>query len=402
MPTEIDRYTAESYRLMGQVLSEIGPRESCSQSERLLGRLLAERWRGLGHRVCSQHFCCRPKAFLGVIPIAALLYLVAIASFWRWPLLCALLSAAAVVAIVLELVRYREFLDPLFREEEGENVAAVISPQGPAKRRVVVSAHQDSSYEFNLWLIFRDAGVVMMVLALAAPFAPLVGGLGRAIGGGGFETLGWIGLALSPVVILHLFFHTFSVVPGAMDDLAGIAVLDGVARALAESRDRAGPRLEHTEVVLLATSAEEAGLRGAKRFVSAQLAELTAVPSYGLFVDGVYDERYLAVIDREWATGARHDPRLVKLAMAVAAGRGWPMQRRAIPFGASDASAFSTAGIPSVALLCQDMSRLAPNYHTRRDTLDRVRPESIGVVLELVLEMLERIDRGELPGEDLT
>jgi aminopeptidase-like protein len=55
-----------------------------------------------------------------------------------------------------------------------------------------------------------------------------------------------------------------------------------------------------------------------------------------------------------------------------------------------------------VALLCQDMSRLAPNYHTRRDTLDRVRPESIGVVLELVLEMLERIDRGELPGEDLT
>ena len=48
-----------------------------------------------------------------------------------------------------------------------------------------MSAHQDSAYEFNLWLIFRDAGVVMMVLALAAPFVPLVGGLGRAIAGGG-------------------------------------------------------------------------------------------------------------------------------------------------------------------------------------------------------------------------
>jgi Zn-dependent M28 family amino/carboxypeptidase len=239
-----------------------------------------------------------------------------------------------------------------------------------------------------------------MAITFVAPLVPLLGGLAQLLGGtaetGLLHVLGVLSLALYPIVGLNLFFHTYSVVPGAMDDLAGIAVLDGVARALAELSGGDKPALAHTEVVLLATSAEEAGLRGARRFAKAHGRELRSLPCHVLNVDGVYDEQFLTVIEREFALGVRHDPRLVALAERVANRRGWKLRRGLVPFGGTDAAAFTRAGISSVSLGCQDISRLVPNYHTRLDTLERVRPDSLTVMLQMVLDMIEEIDAGSL------
>jgi Zn-dependent M28 family amino/carboxypeptidase len=202
-------------------------------------------------------------------------------------------------------------------------------------------------------------------------------------------------MGLYPFVGLNLFFHTYSVVPGAMDDLAGISVLTGVAQALTPAAGDE-PLLAGTEVRVIGMSSEEAGLRGAKRYVEAHRRELSEVPTYGLFVDGVYDERFLTVLNREIFTGARHDPRLVRMGQEVAQQRGWHMHEHTLLLGATDATPFSLAGVPSVALLCQDATRLVPNYHTRLDTLDYVRPASLGVMLQVVLDMIQRIDAGDL------
>jgi len=80
------------------------------------------------------------------------------------------------------------------------------------------------------------------------------------------------------------------------------------------------------------------------------------------------------------------------MAREIAVSRKWPVKSRIAPVGASDASAFSLAGIPSVCLMCMDISRLVPHYHTRFDTIENVRPESLAVSLQLVLDMLEKID----------
>jgi peptidase M28-like protein len=386
------------YGFIASVLQTIGPRESCSENERRLGQRLAELWRALGHEVRVERFTCHPKAFLGFIPFSALLYLGATVCYWVAPFLCFLLAAISFAAIVLELLRYREFVDPLFPAADGENVVAVIRPRGTVERRVIVSAHQDSAYEFNLWFLLKTAGAVLMFVAFAAVLVPLVGGFAKCVAGSPanapvFDVIGYVCIGLYPLVGLNLFFHTYSVVPGAMDDLAGISILAGTAKALADARDaQAAPALEHTEVVVLAAAAEEAGLRGAKRYVEAHAHELKALPTYGIFIDGVYDERYLTVVDRELTTGTHHDPALVTLAKDVAAQHGWSILQRMVPFGATDASAFSLAGIRSVLLLCQDISRLVPHYHTRLDTIDRVRPQSLSVTLQMVLDMIRHID----------
>ncbi len=386
------------YAFVRAALEEIGPRESCSESERRLERRLADAWRGLGLDVRTESFACHPKAFLGFIPIATLLYLLATIAYWVWPLVCVLLAAAAFALIWFELLRYRELIDPLFGEAQGENVVGVLKPAGETKRRVVVSAHQDSAYEFNLWYFLKGAAVPVMIVGFGAVMVPLIGGLLKFLldddnDSRVFDVVGFVAIALYPVVGLNFFFHTCSVVPGAMDDLAGISVVDGVARALADAR-REGHALQNTEVLVLALSSEEAGLRGAKRFAERHRAELHATPTFVINVDGVYDERYLTIIRRELTTGVRHDPRLVRLARERAEARGFTYHQHVIPFGASDGTAFAQAGVPSATLLCQDATRLVPNYHTRLDTLEHVRPESLRVMLQLVLDMIEEIDRG--------
>ena len=193
---------------------------------------------------------------------------------------------------------------------------------------------------------------------------------------------------------LYLGFHSDVPVPGAMDDLAGCAVVSGLGKYLDDAKQNGDFFPENTEIVLLGCAAEESGLRGAKRYVSTHRKELQKTPTYGIFLDGIYDEKHLTVVNREISTGARHDSYLIRLAQECAAERGWPIKTLPIPLGASDAAAFSReGGVPSTCLLCQDISRLVVNYHTRFDTIEHIRPESLTVSLQLVIDMLEKIDK---------
>jgi Zn-dependent M28 family amino/carboxypeptidase len=120
-------------------------------------------------------------------------------------------------------------------------------------------------------------------------------------------------MALYPFAGMNFFFHAYMAVPGAMDDLAGISILAGLAKALTDAR-QSGTELQQTEIVLLAASSEEAGLRGAKRYLEQHRNELRAIQSHGIFVDSIYDERFLTILTRELFTGVRHDPYLIRLA----------------------------------------------------------------------------------------
>lgn len=370
---------------VGTLLAATGPRPSCSPAERALGSALEARWSGFCDEVRAEPFRCAPHAFLGSVPLVAAAALVAAALLPRWPGLAAALAAIAVVVLVVQLVRVRELLDPLFPQATGVNVVGVIRPTGEVRQRVILSAHQDSAWEFNVWWWFGRAGPVVNAVGLGAPLVTVVTGalLAAGVDASAGVTLAWV---LAPLVAVHLPFHTFRPVPGAMDDLAGIVTISAAGRALA------GARLDHTEVVLLACAAEECGLRGAKRYAAAHRAAHAAVPTIDVNVDGVYDERHLSVVTWEVSTGVRHDPALTALAGDVAGALGLPIRRVAIPLGVTDATAFAQAGVRTVALLAQDTRTLVPNYHTRLDTLDRVRPEALAAVRDVVVGVVRAVD----------
>jgi len=401
-----NRFTDYMYSLVKKVTDEIGPRPPCSPQEKELGRLLVKEWKSICNKVDVETFTCSPSAFLGFIRFSALLYFGVVISYWFVPPLSFALAVIAFSMLFFELLRYREFVDFLFPRQQGENVIGFIRPVNEPVRRVIVGAHMDSAYEFNLIHYVRRAAIFILVVAVLAIFIALWVSLAKtvaySIGYGNstvFTALGFTMVALTPFVGFCLFFHSGRSVPGAMDNMSGIAVITGVGRYLSEAKTNGDWFPARTEVVLLATSSEEAGLRGAKRYVSKHIQEMKAVPTYGLILDCIYDERFLTVSEREPCTGARHDPHLIKMAQNVAAEHNWPMAVSWIPIGGTDAAAFTVKGIPSICLLCMDTSKAVPNYHTRHDTHEYIRPESLSVSLQLIIDMIERIDgmQSDLP-----
>jgi hypothetical protein len=394
-----DEYMDYMYEFVDRAVSEIGPRESCSEAEEELGRMFAEEIEPACDWVETQEIICSPRAFLGFFPYLVLLYLAGVAFYYIYFPVSVFLAAIGIVVLYYEVVRYRELIDPLFRKRRGVNVAGFVQPSGRIRKQVIVSAHLDSAYEFKVWYWLKSLSVLAMILAFLAPVLLLGASVARSITytsgepeSAAYNILGIILLSLSPIVVLFAFFHTRYVVPGAMDDMAGIGVLAGLARYLQYARHGGLFFPTNTEVVLLAMSSEEAGLRGAKRYAARHVMEYEEIPSYAIFLDNIADENHLTVFKREVWCGAKMDPYLVDVAQRAAAINKFEIKTAIMAVGATDASAFARAGIPSVSICCYNSARLMPNYHTRHDTIEHVQPKSLAVSLQMVIDMIKRID----------
>jgi Peptidase family M28 len=397
-----EKYADYMYKLVDKVITEIGPRESCGEQEKKLGRLMVTELKPGCDRVDVETFKCSPKAFLGAFPFLVVGYVAAVILYYIYSYASLILTLLCVTVLFYEVIRYRELIDFLFPRREGINIAGIIRPKGDVNKRVIVSAHMDSAYEFKIWYWFKGFAVALMAAAFLSVLVLLGASLARTIAGSNgvphntaFSVLGIICIALSIFVLPFAFFHTKDVVPGAMDNMAGISVVAGLGRYLYDARESGEYAPENTEVVLLCLSSEEAGLRGAKRYASRHDKELKELPTFGIFLDCIYDENYLIVNKREVWTGAKLDPYLVKLASETAESNGFKIKETIVPVGATDASAFALAKIPAVSMLCQDTSRLVPHYHTRLDTIEHVRPQSLAVSLQMVIDMLKRIDQNQ-------
>jgi len=397
---QADKYQDYMFNLVQRVIDEIGPRPACSEAERKLGRLLAEEWRPICDRVDVETFTCSPHAFIGSIPLSAFLYLAAAILYWFVPPLALALAAVSCSVVVLEVFGYREFVDFLFPRRRGENVIGTIRPKGEPAQRVIVSGHMDSSYEFNPFLYFRSASILLIPIGIAAQILALGGCLAKTIAYfnvySNDAALGRVGIAmisLSPIVVLFLFATSWKPEPGACDNMSGVSVVAGLGKYLSEAKRSGEWFPQRTEVVLLGMSSEEARMRGAKRYVKRHLKEMKDVRTYCLVMEMIKDEKSLTVLKGELSTRAKHDRQLVKLAQEAAASRNWPIvARQCPPPFATDATSFSLNGISATCLSSYDLSRFDPTYHTRYDTYEHIRPESLSVMLQLVIDMIRRID----------
>jgi len=396
-----NNYKDYMFTLLKKVIDEIGPRPPCSEAEKKLGQLLVEEWKPICDRVDVEPFTCSPTATLVLLYIIVLFYFIAVILYWFFPPLALAIATVSCSIMFLEIFRLREFVDFLFPRKQGENVIGVIRPKGEPTRRVIVSGHMDSAYEFTLFSYLKSAVFLAIAIAVVAQVVAFGGCLAKTIAYFNVFTaeaaltgVGIAMIALTPVVGLFLFFTSWRPVPGAWDNMSAVSVVAGLGQYLSEAKRSGDWFPERTEVVLLATSSEEAGHRGAKRYVRRHLEELKAIPTHGLFLEMIKDEKFPAVWMGESSTGARHDPGLVRIAQEVAASHNWPMAARQMPPPfTTDADSFSLSGIPATCLTSFDASRLDPTYHTRYDTYEHVRPESLSVMLQVVINMIKRIDK---------
>ncbi len=310
--------------------------------------------------------------------------------------------AVSLLITVLEFLLYKPFCDIFYKKIEGHNYYAVRKPKGEVKKRIVISGHCDSAYQWRHIYYGKKiplmgicmagtigTGVVSFVIAVITVIANFVdmGAFGDFLVN--YSYYFHILTALF-MITLFLFVDFKTVSPGANDNLTGTYAAVCALRML----DMAGVEFENTEVVAMITDGEEAGLRGCKQWAKDHKEEYmnSGVETAVLCVDTLTDLEHLNVYDRDMTGTVKHDPKFSQLVMdsAVEAGHN-DLKFANVFFGSSDAAAFSQAGITSTCLAAMDPAP-ADYYHNVRDSYDRLVPEAIKTGYEIILSTIFNFD----------
>src|SRR5450756_2623369 len=120
-----ERYTDYMYNLIDKVMKDIGPRESCGEEEKQLGRLFAREIEPACGRVETEAFTCSPTAFLGFFPYLVLMFVAGVVLYFFLPPFSQALAVTGGAVLFFEVVRYKEFIDPVYPKKEGENLSLI-------------------------------------------------------------------------------------------------------------------------------------------------------------------------------------------------------------------------------------------------------------------------------------
>lgn len=310
--------------------------------------------------------------------------------------------AASLLITVLEFLLYKPFCDIFYKKIEGHNYYAVRKPKGEVKKRIVISGHCDSAYQWRH--IYYGKKIPLMTICMAGTIGTGVVSFVIAVVTiiANFVNMGAFGdflvnysyyfhiLTALFMITLFLFVDFKTISPGANDNLTGTYAAVCALRML----DMAGVEFENTEVVAMITDGEEAGLRGCKQWAKDHKDEYmnSGVETAVLCVDTLTDLEYLNVYDRDMTGTVKHDPKFSQLVMdsAIEAGHN-DLKFASVFFGSSDAAAFSQAGITSTCLAAMDPAP-ADYYHNVRDSYDRLVPEAIKTGYEIILSTIFNFD----------
>lgn len=387
------------------ICKEFGPRKCGSEPERKAQEYMAEVLEKFADTVDRENFDVHPDAFMAFVPIAGGLLLASTAANIAGAFKKNKLSAAslplvgtALAALVGEFALYKEPLDPLFKKYESGNVVAVRKASGETKRRIIISGHTDSAPEWTYTYKLGSKGVLTVagyaVAGLLYDIASTAVSLtskndklkkGLALGQ----------LAFAPAFAgLFAFTNSKRYVDGASDDLSGSYVANSVMKFLSDN----DIRFENTEVVALLTGGEECGLRGTKAFFKDHPNMVYGdVETMFVGFDTVRDEEYMMIYEKDLNGLVKNDSRACKLVQDAAKKCGKDVPLGAIPLGSCDAAAASQAGVAAASFVAMDPAP-ARYYHTRLDTADNLKPETIAKGVEIALQTVFDFDEKGLNG----
>jgi Zn-dependent M28 family amino/carboxypeptidase len=179
---------------------------------------------------------------------------------------------------------------------------------------------------------------------------------------------------------------------GANDNLSGIAITQGIAATISANKDLVP---NQTKILLVAFGSEEAGLRGAKRWVKRHKDELKEKPFYYLNFDGVARADDIHVINEEVTLKAKYNPEIAEMVVAAAKNVGIDLTNRALPFGATDGSALVQGGfLDGASMEAMDIDDPMGKtwYHTINDNASVVEPEALEKARKISIEFMKLID----------
>ena len=354
-------------------------------------------------RADVESFKENPGSFFGWIYFTITFVLAAVAISFFYPLVSIILIVVGLLIVFMQFGLYKKFIDRFFPEKTGHNVTAVKSCKGEVKRRIFFNGHPDAAWE---WPVNYKLGGVgfeghAVICGIGAVYYLVISIMLVAKNGLEYvsfdasETLGLlrlIGLVFVPFLIgLYWMWNENRIVDGANDNLSGCYMGIAILKALQEE----GIEFENTEVGVILTGSEEAGLRGAKAWCAAHKGEFDDVPTFIFSYDTSHDPKYLMTNYRDLNGTVKADKDVSDLFMEAAKELDISCKKGWVPplGGATDSAAFAQAGFRATGVTGLN-HKLEDYYHTRRDTYDNMNEQGLADCFAISVKALEMFDNG--------
>ena len=406
---DIDRQVEYAVKGITKVCRRIGPRKPGSPEEYRAQQWFQKDMKNYCEETRIEEFTLHRQGFMGFIPFTVACGIASV--FVNWfasPIAALILCICAFVPLFFEFLMYKEFDDFLFPKQTSHNMIAVRKPKGEVKQRIVMVGHSDSQFEWTLnyligglqaKLFVEIPAVVGLIVQTVFALVCIIAGKGGAAVN--IQSARWffilffvISCVFIPFEFAFLFFQSWTKsVPGASDNLSGCYVGMAVVKAL----DEAKVRFENTEVVVICSGSEEAGLRGSKAYAKAHEKELKEIPTCVVALDTFRDLETMAVYHRGLSGTLQHHDGTKVLVHDACANCGFDVKYESIYIGGSDAASFTQRGIPATGFAAMDPA--PPRYyHTRLDTPENLRPEAIKAGIEIMIEACCMFDKDGIDG----
>lgn len=348
-----------------------------------------------------------PGSFFGWIYFTITFVLISIALYFVFPLASVILISFGLFIALMQFGFYKKFVDKAFKEKTGHNVTAVKKPTGEVKRRLVFNGHPDAAWEWPVNYALGGVGFEShaIICAVGAVYYIVISiiyiakhGLMGLLLNTDAATSEWFikcalwGLLFVPFEIgLYFMWNERRIVDGANDNLTGCYMGIAVLKALQDE----GIELENTELAVVLTGSEEAGLRGSKAWCEAHKGEWQDVPTFFFSYDTIFDPKYLMVNYRDLNGTVKADKDVCDLFLEAAQAIDVPITKGWVPplGGATDNAAFTQAGFRSTGITGLN-HKLEDYYHTRRDTYDNMNEEGLANCFAATVKALEMFDNG--------
>jgi hypothetical protein len=380
-----------------KVIKTFGKRGSGSEGEKKAVEYMAEQCQELGcEEVNVESFDVHPNAFMGWIYISISmllisfgLYFVSLALALTWVKIVSLAIIVIGSAIMVgEFIMYKQVVDKLFPKKTSYNLTAVKNPSGEIQKRIFFNGHPDAAGEWTFNYLFGGVGfgihffvsiigffylVALFIISFFVTNIPLMIKLGY----GAFVFLPfWIAL--------YILWNEKLIVDGANDNLTGCFMGIAILKALKENNIE----LEHTQIGVLITGSEEAGLRGAKAWCKAHKDEYKDVETLIVAYDTLHESEYLSVNEKDLNSTVKADPHVSGLFKNAADKLNITCGIGTVPLGATDSAAFNQNGFKATGITAMDHN-LKDYYHTRKDSYDNLDVKTLEDTFAVSVQVVE-------------
>ncbi|TFG19204.1 MAG: M28 family peptidase [Promethearchaeota archaeon] len=389
------------HEFLVKICEETGPREAGSAAEHKAADIVKAEFEKHCDKVTKEEFKLAPRGFLSFTTLSPIFVLLGLPFFWIYPIVAAITSILGMFIFYMQFLRYAEFVDPLYPKKTSVNVIGEINPKEEWKQTLMFSAHLDSAYQFNFNLYmpktFNYFLIGLPIVLVIEIFAAIIFFITSWIFSVPKPVFNIIGVVLAIIIVpmgsMLFWFKTKWCVMGANDNLSGIAITQGIAETLGKNQELIP---KNTKILLVAFGSEEAGLRGAKRWVKRHKDELNEKPFYYLNFDGVAKANDIHIINAEVTLGVTYNPEIVGMVVTAAKNAGIDLTNRPLPFGATDGSAIVQGGFTdgaSMEAMNIDEPMEKTWYHTINDNASVVESEALEKARKISMEFIKLIEK---------